>query len=183
MELPRSGLVQRTLCYTIGRSGVRCGGGNSPIRCRGEHRAAQPIGRGRGRGGGQRGDVAQHARYTGRDRRRRQLCRAPVPRDCAWGRTGSDASACPPEAALSCRCARTWGSHRAPNRPDRYRRLPCQLQHPEFEPRLLAHPLGGVQTRLTRTSSTPGTARIAVSTSPGILAATGQCGVVNVIST
>jgi hypothetical protein len=44
-------------------------------------------------------------------------------------------------------------------------------------------PQGGVQTSLTRTSLTPGTARIAASTSPGMLAATGQAGVVNVIST
>jgi poly(hydroxyalkanoate) depolymerase family esterase len=44
-------------------------------------------------------------------------------------------------------------------------------------------PQGGDQTSLTRTSSTPGTDRIAVSTSPGMLAATGQAGVVRVIST
>ena len=44
-------------------------------------------------------------------------------------------------------------------------------------------PQGGDQTSLTRTSETPGTARIVASTSPGMLAATGQAGVVRVIST
>ena len=48
---------------------------------------------------------------------------------------------------------------------------------------IFSGPQGGVQTSLTRTSLTPGTARIAASTSPGMLAATGQAGVVNVIST
>jgi len=48
---------------------------------------------------------------------------------------------------------------------------------------IFSGPQGGVQTSLTRTSWTPGTDRIAVSTSPGMLAATGQAGVVNVIST
>src|SRR4029077_11979811 len=41
----------------------------------------------------------------------------------------------------------------------------------------------GVQTSLTRASLTPGTAATAALTSPGMLAATGQEGVVNVIST
>ncbi len=42
---------------------------------------------------------------------------------------------------------------------------------------------GGVQTSLTRTSLTPGTEATAFSTSPGMLCATGQAGVVSVIST
>src|SRR5207248_3997230 len=42
---------------------------------------------------------------------------------------------------------------------------------------------GGVQTSLTRTSLTPGTVSAAFSTSPGVLCATGQAGVVSVIST
>src|SRR5260370_5260525 len=42
---------------------------------------------------------------------------------------------------------------------------------------------GGVQTSLTRTSPTPGTVRIAFSTSPGSEPATGQDGAVRVIST
>ena len=42
---------------------------------------------------------------------------------------------------------------------------------------------GGDHTSLTRTSLTPGTAAIADSTSPGMLCATGQAGVVRVIST
>jgi hypothetical protein len=44
-------------------------------------------------------------------------------------------------------------------------------------------PKVGVQTSLTRTSLMPGTARMAASTPPGMLPATGQAGVVNVTST